>query len=441
MVSTITDRLQGFSLGAGIKAPCYVATDGTNLTLSGAQTVDGISVGSCQRVLVKDQTDAAENGIYISDASTWVRAKDADGARDLKPGTLVYVDRGSANSDSFWVFNSSSTALSLAPGSDDLTLSDVTLALAGVSDFGNTLITADSSASALELLGGVSTTSILDPTRLDIAGMATRQIPAQIFPWQDFVAAYSENSSTIEQYRIADLSRRPMSNSTGNETLVASDGMTIIRYTGDDGSTITLPFVSSASIDNGWFVDVFHDGSTGLFVAPSSLGQTIDGSTQVFVSSGEHVRVQWNTGDLWSAKRWATMATTAEVLAATATGVFIAPGTLQYHPGAAKAWGVFNGFTVTTSTDLTGVGDSHNLASIIDNGTGDYTLNWTTAFGSTNYVVVGMARNAPSGGASRFVMYDDGVEPSTASCRIVVDETGSVRTDSTTVSFVAFGDQ
>ena len=136
----VTDRLQGYNIGTAIKVPCYVATNGTNLTLEGAQTVDGISVGASQRVLVKDQTDVSENGIYVSQSSTWVRAKDCDGAKDLTPGTLVYVDRGTANADSFYVFNSSSTALTLTPGTDDLTLSPVTIALSNTSVFSQSAV-------------------------------------------------------------------------------------------------------------------------------------------------------------------------------------------------------------------------------------------------------------------------------------------------------------
>lgn len=126
MVSAITDRLKGFNINAGMKAPCYVATTGANLTLSGNQTIDGLAVGSSIRVLVKDQTDATENGIYVGDSSTWVRASDVDGPKDIRPGSLVYVDRGTANAMTMWAFNSSSTLTSLTPGTDELSLHKVT---------------------------------------------------------------------------------------------------------------------------------------------------------------------------------------------------------------------------------------------------------------------------------------------------------------------------
>ena len=66
MTSIMIDRTDGLSSAAAIKGPCHVATT-TNISLYGLQTIDGVSVVSGDRVLVKDQTAAYENGIYICD--------------------------------------------------------------------------------------------------------------------------------------------------------------------------------------------------------------------------------------------------------------------------------------------------------------------------------------------------------------------------------------
>lgn len=52
-------------------------------------------------------------------------------------------------------------------------------------------------------------------------------------------------------------------------------------------------------------------------------------------------------------------------------------------PGAAKAWVNFNG------TGTVAIRDDLNVSSITDNGAGDYTINFTTAIGNTNYAMVG----------------------------------------------------
>lgn len=94
MPSTQTDRLNGLTTSVAVKPAVRVASTG-NLTLSGLQTVNGVSLVANDRVLVKNQTNSAENGIYIVSSSNWTRAKDFDGALDVVQGTLVIVNTNS----------------------------------------------------------------------------------------------------------------------------------------------------------------------------------------------------------------------------------------------------------------------------------------------------------------------------------------------------------
>ena len=73
-----------------------------NSTLSGAQTIDGVSVVADDRVLVKNQTTGSENGIYVAASGAWSRATDADSEADLR-GASVFVEEGTANADTLWV--------------------------------------------------------------------------------------------------------------------------------------------------------------------------------------------------------------------------------------------------------------------------------------------------------------------------------------------------
>lgn len=100
-MSNLTARLGGASSSLAFKAPCRVATT-ANITLSGFQTIDGVTFTSADeaaglnmRVLVLNQTDAKQNGIYDVKSTGWIRAKDFDGTEDLRDGTRVYVAGGS----------------------------------------------------------------------------------------------------------------------------------------------------------------------------------------------------------------------------------------------------------------------------------------------------------------------------------------------------------
>jgi hypothetical protein len=91
-----------------IKASVKAATTG-NITLSGTQTIDGVVLAAGQRVLVKDQTNATQNGIYEVAASTWSRATDADSSDEVTPGLFCFVEQGTTNADSGWVLISDGT--------------------------------------------------------------------------------------------------------------------------------------------------------------------------------------------------------------------------------------------------------------------------------------------------------------------------------------------
>ncbi len=60
----------------------------------------------------------------------------------------------------------------------------------------------------------------------------------------------------------------------------------------------------------------------------------------------------------------------------------------QVAQGRAKAWVNFNGAAATAATDMTGVADSFNVSSLIDNGTGQYRVNFTNAMSNANYSAV-----------------------------------------------------
>ena len=80
---------------AAVKKSVKAATT-ANITLSAPQTIDGVSLVAGDRVLVKNQTTASANGIYVVNASAWTRAPDADTSSKLA-GAIVNVDSGTTN--------------------------------------------------------------------------------------------------------------------------------------------------------------------------------------------------------------------------------------------------------------------------------------------------------------------------------------------------------
>lgn len=86
------------------KEAVRVATT-ANITLSGPQTIDGISAVAGNRVLVKDQTAAENNGIYVVAAGAWSRASDFDSLTPIDEinRSIVAVQEGTANAGKIFV--------------------------------------------------------------------------------------------------------------------------------------------------------------------------------------------------------------------------------------------------------------------------------------------------------------------------------------------------
>ncbi|MDP9501832.1 phage tail protein [Pseudomonas protegens] len=84
------------------KHSAVVATT-ANIALSGIQTIDGVLLPADARVLVKNQTQAKDNGLYVvSSTGVWTRAQDADTSLEVTPGLFVSIEKGTVNGDSVW---------------------------------------------------------------------------------------------------------------------------------------------------------------------------------------------------------------------------------------------------------------------------------------------------------------------------------------------------
>src|ERR1700693_1404543 len=72
---------------------CVVVST-TNITLSGTQTIDGVTVVAGNRVLVTAQSTGANNGIYIVASGAWTSSTDFNSFTPMNEGLLVHVIAG-----------------------------------------------------------------------------------------------------------------------------------------------------------------------------------------------------------------------------------------------------------------------------------------------------------------------------------------------------------
>ncbi len=137
--------------GLDVKDSVRAATT-ANITLSGTQTIDGVSLLAGDRVLVKNQSTASENGIYdVVSGGSWTRSADASISAEVTSGLFVFVEEGTTNADSGWVLTTDgaitlgTTGLAFVQfsGAGQIT------AGAGLSKTGNTIDVGTASASRI----------------------------------------------------------------------------------------------------------------------------------------------------------------------------------------------------------------------------------------------------------------------------------------------------
>ncbi len=219
------------------------------------------------------------------------------------------------------------------------------------------------------------------------------------------------------------------------------------KFTGPAAAekTFTLPNASATILTDNAVV-TSQQGGTGINNAGRTLTIAANSGTISFTSSvtltvAAAASVSGtNTGDEVAASDTAAGKIEIAVQSEQETGTdvvrAVTPGRQQYHPSAAKAWVYFtvSGTTVTVQA-------SYNVSSVVRNSTGNYTVNFTTAFSSANY---GVSNCMGVNVANTFSLFlrDNGTRAagSYQFTTIQIDNTGTVD-DPARCSLSFFGDQ
>jgi hypothetical protein len=109
-----------------------------NITLSGQQTVDGVTVGQfaagdprVQRVLATSQTDPTTSGVYNATQGSWTRALDANDGTQWAQGVQIKITGGTVNSGAIFALTSAGTNGQIVLGKTALTFAQLTFANVG----------------------------------------------------------------------------------------------------------------------------------------------------------------------------------------------------------------------------------------------------------------------------------------------------------------------
>jgi hypothetical protein len=154
-------------VGEGVRPVNSVrAATTANITLSGVQTIDGISVGAGDRVLVKNQTTTTSNGIYVVASGAWTK-----NAEDSLKGGLVFVESGTVNNDSKWYAESNTSWIKFSQV-------DEYLAGTGLTKTGTTFSIANGAITDSMLAGSITWGKLTNDVAVDNLTWAGMTLPS-----------------------------------------------------------------------------------------------------------------------------------------------------------------------------------------------------------------------------------------------------------------------
>jgi hypothetical protein len=371
--------LEFFAAGISWKQPVLCGTT-ANITLSGLQTIDGVTVVAGSRVLVKNQTTTSQNGIYLASATAWSRAPDADTWDELV-SALVFVESGSTLAGSAWY---------------------CTIQRGGT--LGTTAITWSNFSVSATYSAGTGLT--LSSYQFSITNTGVT------------AAAYGSASKTLTA----------TVNAQGQLTVLAATDIAIANTQVSGLGTMSTQAASSVAITGGTINGTAIGGTTAAAVT----GTTITANTQ-FTGAGTGLTGTATSLSIGGNAATATNATTATNLAGGATGsvpyqtssgatTFLAAGTdgfvLKLNAGV-PTWaastsgtvtsvggtGTVSGIslsgTVTSSGNLTLGGTLDLSAPPAIGGTTANTITGTTITANTKFVGTNFDASGSGGGALR----------------------------------------
>ena len=430
---TQVDRRTGLVGNTGIKEPVKTTTT-ANITLSGEQTIDGISCVDGDRVLVKDQTTAANNGIYEVDTGTWSRTKDCDGAYDLKNGTLIFVRQGTTNGNK--IFKCSATEpITIGTTSLSFTIVDIEFSgnvqtvWCGTADGTTDALTLTPSNAVTALTSGLTllfksgaannTTAVtiavsgLTATTAQLNGAAMVAGDIEANRW--YMAVY-EAGGTFQVSKIGipallhaltiDGAVTASGVWTHTNTVYWAKGADIVSAAtlvlGTDGNMFDVTGstgpITAITVPAGMLFMLQFDSTPTLTHHATNLN--LPGGANITVAAGDRAVCFATAANQVDVISISNLATQAKQEAGTDQVSSVTPATQQYHQSAAKVWGY-----ATMSAGAPTLEVSYNVTSLTDTATGQLTITIATDFSSANWSCV-PSIGVTAGTFQRMVVYD-----------------------------------
>jgi hypothetical protein len=275
--STILDVKQSVRAATTAALPAVTAAgSGAGKTLTadanGALTVDGVTIANSDRILVKNQSTASDNGIYTQTtlgtggtAFVLTRATDADQNSEVSAGMFTFVSEGTANADTGWVLTTNDP---ITVDTSSQTFAQFTATSAFTGDLNATSLghLTDSSGD-LNILAGTASTSIVNKLQVGTSFLKVTDFSdATVFSVSNAGVVSVVDALTLETTSYAKFVGR--ASSPGNSA--TNNGHIYFDSTDDE---------FKVSENGGAFEPLVKQAGNGLSLNGSALDVNVDDST------------------------------------------------------------------------------------------------------------------------------------------------------------------
>jgi len=250
--------VDGLSAGVVAKQAVVVATTGSNITLSGTQTIDGVAVTAGQRVLVKDQTTASQNGIYIVAAGAWTRSTDFASGVD-ESGAFAFVTSGTVNHGIGYVVVGTPNVV----GTNNITFTQFSQAGAYTAGSGLSINTSGIPAVFSVNLASNSGLNVASGLKLDLSTLTAGGTLGTAN-----TIAINQSGTTVST-TLGSLASLIASSGVSGTGAISVSGGTVSLATSTNfaqtGGSLSLVFASGGGLGT-------NSGTTGFGISPANLG-------------------------------------------------------------------------------------------------------------------------------------------------------------------------